>query len=76
MVVDNVIDVLSDIKDEDQLEEYRQQFADSNQITETLVRRNWMLGKMIAEEELKGEDRAKYGATINKYLKALHFLND
>ena len=34
------------------------------QINETLVRRNWELGKMIAEEELKGEDRAKYGATI------------
>ena len=38
------------------------------QINETLVRRNWMLGKMIAEEELKGEDRAKYGATIIKEL--------
>ena len=35
-------------------------------INETLVRRNWELGKMIAEEELNGEDRAKYGASVIK----------
>lgn len=29
-----------------------------------LVYRNWFLGKRIAEEELKGEDRAKYGAQV------------
>lgn len=29
-----------------------------------LVRRNWYIGKQIAEEELHGEDRAKYGAQI------------
>lgn len=34
------------------------------QVNETLVRRNWMLGKLIAEEELKGENRATYGAKI------------
>ena len=38
------------------------------QINETLVRRNWELGRMIAEEELKGNNRAKYGATIIKEL--------
>lgn len=38
------------------------------QINETLVRRNWELGRMIAEEELKGEDRAKYGAAVVKEL--------
>ena len=38
------------------------------QINETLVRRNWEIGRLIAEEELKGEDRAKYGATIIKEL--------
>ena len=37
-------------------------------INETLVRRNWELGKMIAEEELNGEDRAKYGASVIKEL--------
>lgn len=38
------------------------------QINESLVRRNWELGKMIAEEELKGENRAKYGTTLIKEL--------
>lgn len=38
------------------------------QINDTLVRRNWELGKMIAEEELNGENRAKYGATVIKEL--------
>ena len=28
----------------------------------TLVQRNWLLGRRIAEEELKGENRAEYGA--------------
>lgn len=32
--IKHVIDVLSDFEDEDQLEEYRLQFADSNQITD------------------------------------------
>ena len=38
------------------------------QINEILVRRNWQLGKLIVEEELKGEDRARYGAEIIKWL--------
>lgn len=38
------------------------------QINESLVRRNWELGKLIAEEELNGEDRAKYGASVMKEL--------
>ena len=33
-----------------------------------LVRRNWLIGKRIAEEELKGERRAEYGLEIIKYL--------
>lgn len=37
-------------------------------INEALVRRNWLLGKLIAEEEMKGEDRAKYGLEIIKWL--------
>ena len=36
-----------------------------------LVYRNWFLGKRIAEEELKGEDRAKYGAQVIKSLSAV-----
>lgn len=30
----------------------------------TLVQRNWLLGRRIAEEELRGADRAKYGTFI------------
>lgn len=33
-----------------------------------LIQRNWLLGCRIAEEELNGEDRAKYGAKIIKEL--------
>ena len=37
-----------------------------------LILRNWLLGKRIFEEELKGEDRAEYGAKViaklSKYL--------
>ena len=39
---------------------------------QTLVRRNWALGKRIAEEELGGADRADYGkATVTKLAEAL-----
>ncbi len=33
-----------------------------------LLRRNWLLGRRIVQEELKGEDRAKYGAEVIKRL--------
>ncbi len=33
-----------------------------------LVQRNWLLGKRIAEEELKGEERAEYGRGVVKEL--------
>ena len=35
-----------------------------------LVRRNWLLGRRIAEEEMKGERRAEYGLEIIKKLSA------
>ena len=38
------------------------------QVNEALVKRNWYLGKLIAEEELNGLDRALYGASIIKDL--------
>jgi len=39
---------------------------------QTLVRRNWALGKRIAEEELGGEGRADYGrATIAQLAETL-----
>jgi predicted nuclease of restriction endonuclease-like (RecB) superfamily len=33
-------------------------------VNTALVQRNWLLGKRIAEEDLKGEDRAEYGAYV------------
>jgi predicted nuclease of restriction endonuclease-like (RecB) superfamily len=34
----------------------------------SMVQRNWLLGKRIAEEELQGQERAKYGAEVIKKL--------
>lgn len=39
-----------------------------NAINLALIQRNWYLGKRIAEEELKGKDRAEYGIEIIKSL--------
>lgn len=33
-----------------------------------LIQRNWLIGYRIAEEELKGEERAEYGASVIKNL--------
>lgn len=33
-------------------------------INAAMVRRNWLLGKRIAQEELRGENRATYGAEV------------
>lgn len=50
------------------IEQARQQaYASVNTL---LVRRNWYIGKQIAEEELHGKDRAKYGAQIISKLSA------
>lgn len=38
------------------------------QINENLVRRNWEIGRLISEEELRGQDRAEYGLEIIKFL--------
>ena len=37
-------------------------------INTALVYRNWLIGYRIAEEELKGEDRAEYGTTLIRKL--------
>lgn len=37
-------------------------------VNTTLIRRNWLIGYRIAEEELKGENRAEYGASVIKKL--------
>lgn len=37
-------------------------------INTAMVERNWLLGKRIVEEELKGKNRAEYGSEIIKRL--------
>lgn len=37
-------------------------------VNTALVQRNWLIGRRIAEEELKGEERAEYGLNIIKQL--------
>lgn len=39
-----------------------------------LTLRNWLLGKRIHEEELKGENRAEYGTEV--IVKRSKYLND
>lgn len=46
----------------------RAQQAAHRAVNVALVQRNWLLGRRIAEEELKGGDRAEYGAQIIKAL--------
>ncbi len=64
-VLDSTIDVLysraSSVIEHARETAYRQ-------VNEALVKRNWELGKLIAEEELNGQDRAIYGASIIKGL--------
>lgn len=57
------------LKDAEQIIERSQQHA-YVAINTLMVERNWLLGKRIAEEELQGEDRAKYGAQLIKQLSA------
>lgn len=51
------------LKDARQIIERTRKYA-YNAINIALVQRNWLLGKRIAEEELQGENRAKYGEEI------------
>lgn len=38
------------------------------QVNTAMVVRNWLLGRSMAEEELKGKDRADYGLEVIKFL--------
>lgn len=38
------------------------------QINEALVRRNWLIGQLIVEEERNGNERAEYGVALIKML--------
>lgn len=55
------------LQDAQQIIESARKYAYSA-VNVALVHRNWLLGKRIAEEELQGKDRAKYGEEIVKKL--------
>lgn len=57
----NIYEQASTIVEQSRTTAYRQ-------INETLIRRNWLIGKLIAEQELKGKNRAIYGLEIIKWL--------
>ena len=57
-------DILSDAR---VIIDSAQRFA-HQAVNTALVRRNWLLGKRIAEEELDGEERAEYGTQVIKRL--------
>ena len=64
---------LEDIKTDDILCDMRGIIETSQQqayqaVNFALVQRNWLIGYRIAEEELKGENRAEYGMSIIKQL--------
>ena len=54
---DNIFNDVSRIIDQARNYAYRA-------VNVTMIQRNWMLGKRIADEELKGESRAEYGKEI------------
>ena len=58
---DNILDDIQIIINTSQKEAYRA-------VNTILVRRNWLIGYRIAEEELEGDNRAEYGANIIKKL--------
>ena len=58
---ENVVDDLKVIIDTAQKRAYQM-------VNMTLVERNWLIGKRIAEEELLGQNRAEYGANVIKKL--------
>ena len=58
---DNVVDDICSIIDSAQKYAYQS-------VNIALVERNWLIGYRIAEEELKGENRANYGTEILKKL--------
>jgi predicted nuclease of restriction endonuclease-like (RecB) superfamily len=58
---ENILNDIQNIIDVSQKEAYRA-------VNFVLTQRNWLIGYRIAEEELKGENRAEYGANIIKNL--------
>ena len=60
---ENIMADIQNIIEESQKEAYRA-------VNTILTQRNWLIGYRISEEEMKGENRAEYGANIIKKLSA------
>ena len=60
---ENIMADIQNIIEESQKEAYRV-------VNTILTQRNWLIGYRIPEEEMKGENRAEYGASIIKKLSA------
>lgn len=58
---DNILTDIQNIIETSQRQAYRA-------VDTILSQRNWLIGYRIAEEELRGEDRAEYGANVIKTL--------
>lgn len=58
---DNILTDIQNIIETSQRQTYRA-------VDTILSQRNWLIGYRIAEEELRGEDRAEYGANVIKTL--------
>lgn len=67
-------DVMSNFTKTDDIMNDMRKIIESSQktayqaVNTILVQRNWLIGYRIASEELKGEDRADYGAEVIKKL--------
>lgn len=58
---DNILTDIQNIIETSQRQAYR--------VVDTILsQRNWLIGYRIAEEELRGENRAEYGANVIKIL--------
>lgn len=58
---DNILNDIQKIIETPQRQAYRA-------VETILSQRNWLIGYRIAEEELRGENRAEYGANVIKIL--------
>ena len=72
-VITNDIDFINYEKSDNALDDIRYIVKTSQKMAYSavdlvLLRRNWLIGKRISEEELGGDDRAKYGAEVIKHL--------
>lgn len=73
-IIKNAEDILKNYKKSDNIISDMQKIIDDSQlkafqaVNAALVQRNWLIGRRIAEEELKDNGRAEYGLSVIKQL--------